>query len=104
MANVVEIVNFKLANGFTNEDFMASNEQMNLFLKEQEGLIYRSLCEKENESFVDIIYWENMEFAQKAQEAFLTSPLCKQFGESINKESVALEYVKVVASFGCDGS
>ncbi|MEW6989755.1 hypothetical protein AADZ91_03610 [Colwelliaceae bacterium 6441] len=104
MTNVVEMVNFKLSNGFTKADFLSSNEQMNQFLDEQEGLIYRSLCEKDDGAFIDIIYWENIDMAKKAQEAFYESPLCEKFAQGIEKESVQLEYVKVVASFGCDGS
>jgi len=103
MSNVVEIVNFKLANGTTHQDFIASNEQMESFLKEQEGLLYRTLCEKEDASYVDIVYWQDMALAKKAQQAFYSSPLCQMFAQNIDKESVQLEHVKVIASQGCEG-
>ncbi len=103
MSNVVEIVNFKLANGFTSHDFLSSNDQMTQFLNEQQGMIYRSLCEKDDGSFVDIVYWENMDLAKQAQQAFFASPLCEKFADCIEKESVQLDHVKVLASAGCDG-
>ena len=103
MSNVVEIVNFKLANGTTDQDFIVSNEQMDRFLKEQKGLLYRSLCHKDDGSYVDIVYWQDMALAKKAQQAFYSSPLCQVFAQSIAKESVQLEHVKVIASQGCDG-
>mgnify|MGYP000585215321 FL=1 len=102
-SNVVEIVNFKLASGFTSQDFLSSNEQMELFLKEQQGLLYRSLCEKEDGSYIDIVYWENMELAKQAQQAFFASSLCQTFAQCIEKESVQLEHVTVLACQGCDG-
>lgn len=104
MTNVVETVYFKLKDGFTKEDFLSSNDQMNQFLNEQKGLIYRSLCEKDDGAFVDIVYWENIELAKQAQQAFYESELCAKFAECIEEESVQLEHVKVVASCGCDGS
>jgi hypothetical protein len=101
-SNVVEIVNFSLASGFTEQDFMLSNEKMDLFLKEQAGLLYRSLCKREDDSYVDIVYWENMDKAKMAQQAFYSSPLCQTFAQCIEKESVKLEHVEVLASQGCD--
>ncbi len=101
-SNVVEIVNFKLSSGFTSQDFISSNEQMAIFLKEQKGLLYRSLCEKDDGSYVDIVYWENMELAKQAQDAFFESALCQAFAQCIEKESVQLEHVTVVACQACD--
>lgn len=103
MSNVVEIVNFKLASGVTSQDFLSSNEQMALFLKEQEGMLYRSLCEKEDGSYIDIVYWDNMALAKQAQQAFYSSPLCQRFAQYIDKETVKLDHIKVVSSQGCDG-
>jgi len=102
-SNVVEIVNFKLSSGFTAQDFLSSNEQMALFLKDQKGLLYRSLCEKDDGSYVDIVYWENMALAKQAQQAFFESALCQEFAQCIDKESVQLEHVSVIAYQGCDG-
>lgn len=102
-SNVVEIVNFKLAAGFTPQDFLTSNEQMDLFLKAQKGLLYRSLCEKDDGSYIDIVYWENIELAKQAQQAFFESTLCQAFAQCIDKESVQLEHVTVIAYQGCEG-
>lgn len=102
MSNVVEIVQFKLANGFTAQDFLSSNKQMEKFLNEQKGMQYRSLCEKEDGTYLDIVYWENMDVAKQAQQAFFASPLCEKFAECIEKESVQLDHVNVIASLMCD--
>lgn len=102
MSNVVEIVNFKLAAGYTIHDFLKSNEKMDLFLKEQDGVLYRSLCESDDGGFVDIVYWDNIDNAKKAQQAFYSSELCQAFAQCIAKESVKLEHVNVLASFGCE--
>lgn len=103
MSNVVETVNFKLAQGFTSQDLLSLNEPMVQFLKEQEGMLYRSLCEKEDGSYTDIVYWQDMTSAKQAQQAFFQSPVCEQFAQCIDKESVQLEHIKVIASQGCEG-
>ena len=102
MSNIVETVNFKLAQGFTSQDLLSFNEPMEQFLAEQEGMLYRSLCEKNDGSYTDIVYWQDMEHATKAQQAFFKSPLCEKFAQCIDKESVQLEHIKVVASQGCE--
>ena len=104
MTQVVEIVNFKLDQGYTKADFLSANDKMDEFLKQQTGVLYRSLCEKENGSFVDIVYWQDMTAAKNGQQAFYQSPLCQQFAQYIAKESVQLEHVEVIAAFGCDAA
>ncbi|GLX78314.1 hypothetical protein tinsulaeT_16540 [Thalassotalea insulae] len=103
MTNVVEIVNFTLAKGYTKDDFLAANQPMDEFLREQKGMLYRSLCEKADGRFIDIVYWQDMAAAQQGQQAFRQSPQCQQMVQCIEKESVQLEHVNVLASFGCDG-
>lgn len=102
MSNVVEMVTFKLAESASKADLVSTNEAMNAFLKTQEGLIYRSLCESEDGTFTDIVYWENMDNALTAQKAFFESDLCKAFSSYIIEESVELKHVKVIAAYGCD--
>jgi len=99
MTNVVEIVKFKLEKGITEQDFLVSNEAMDSFLKEQVGMIYRSLCfSSENNEYIDIVYWQDMSAAKKGQDAFFESKLCQQFAKNINKESVSLDHVNVIAA------
>jgi len=96
------MVNFSLTEGFTTDDFLQSNNKMEAFIKEQEGVLYRSLCEKEDGSYIDIVYWENMECAKKAQAAFYESEVCQAFAKCIETNSVKLEHVKVIASQCCE--
>lgn len=102
MSNVVETVEFSLTPGTTESDFLATNDKMDAFLATQAGLIYRSLCKKADGTYVDIVYWQDMESAKVAQEAYYESAVCKAIGPLINMESVKLEHAEVIATFGCD--
>ena len=98
MTNVVELVHFTLEKGVTKEDFLTTNPEMMAFLSEQEGMLYRSLCQQEDGSFIDIVYWEDMDKAKAGQKAFYESAICKTFGQYIDANSVKLEHVKVLTS------
>ena len=70
MDTTVETVTFKLAGGATRKDFLAANEAMIDWVLRQPGFQYRSLSEKEDGSWIDIVYWATRDEALAAGEAF----------------------------------
>ena len=100
MSNVVEVVHFSLDSDCTENDFLRTDEQMKQFLSQQAGLIHRSLSKRDDGSFVDIIYWQNMEAATSAQQSFYASDVCKLIGQLINIESVTIEHTSVCSTLG----
>jgi hypothetical protein len=105
MSQVVELVHFKLNDGVSDESFLQSNAKFETFINAQQGMLYRSLCKSESsETFIDIVYWQSMDDAKNAQNAFFESDHCKAFMEDINKESVSLEHVNVLAQSQCESA
>lgn len=102
MEKVIEIVRFHLDKDASVEEFMASDPDMNQFLSNQEGMIHRSLCQQEDGSFIDIVHWNNLASAQKAQQAFYETQLCKTIGLSIDVDSIHMEYIPLLTSTACD--
>jgi heme-degrading monooxygenase HmoA len=56
--HTVELVRFRLAKGDT-EGFVAANAAINDWLKQQQGFVSRHLAEREDGSYLDIIFWQS---------------------------------------------
>ena len=67
---VVETVFYKLASGVSRDAFLTANGVMTDWLSRQKGFQYRSLSQKEDGTWVDIVYWENMAAADAAEASF----------------------------------
>lgn len=102
MSNVVEIVHFTLDPNCTEQDLVTADEQMKQFLAEQEGLIYRSLAKKEDGSYVDVMYWQDIEAARAGQQAYYASNVCKLVGQLTNIDSVTIEHASIMSTFNRD--
>ncbi len=101
--NVIEIVNFKLADHVTECDFAAANIAFQSYIDSQSGVIYRSLAkQKEEKIYVDIVYFETMEDAERIQKEFFENEICQQFATLIDKQSVILEHYNVIAQTPCN--
>ncbi|OZG74680.1 hypothetical protein BTA51_06770 [Hahella sp. CCB-MM4] len=102
--NIVEMVQFKLLAGTTEQDFLKANEGIQQFVKQQPGFLYRSLCRKAgDEEWTDIIYWQDQETAAAADKAFMVSPLTKAALSCIDPASVNMQHLPVAVSIAsCD--
>ena len=98
MSKVVEVVNFKIKPEYSQDSFLKANESMNQFLREQKGMLSRSLCLNEDtQTWVDIVHWQDMSIALAAQDEFLKSPLCQDFATQIDAQSVIIQHVEVLS-------
>ncbi len=103
MSNVIEIVNFKLAETTQAAEFVAANDALQQFLNNQTGVLYRSLAKQQSDNiYVDVVYFATMADAKRMQEAFYENEICQQFAKLIEKESVILEHYDVVSQTPCD--
>ncbi|WP_020409917.1 antibiotic biosynthesis monooxygenase family protein [Hahella ganghwensis] len=97
--NVVEMVTFKLLAGTTEQDFLAANEGIQQFVKQQPGFLYRSLCKLDGEEeWTDIVYWQNLAAAETAGKDFMESPLSKPALSCIDPDSVTMRHLPVVTN------
>ena len=103
MSKVIEVVNFKIKAEYDQSTFLKANQSMAQFLEQQQGMLLRSLClNEETDSWVDIVYWQNMTLALAAQNAFMQSPLCVNFAEQIEKQSVIIQHITVLSESTVD--
>lgn len=85
---VLELVVFKLNEGVTREQFLATNDAVSAWAKTQPGFVSRDcLYATEQDKWVDVIYWETMKQAHAAAEAAQSHDECKPFFNLIDMEN-----------------
>ncbi|MGV6873230.1 hypothetical protein ACUSIJ_11135 [Pseudochelatococcus sp. B33] len=72
MSEAVEITTFRLADGIDIKAFIAANEDINAWLKQQPGFISRRICEGEDGLVVDMLIWTSVKDGQRAAEGIMT--------------------------------
>lgn len=65
MSATVELVTFRLACG-TGQQFVDANAAVSDWLKRQPGFVSRHLAERDDGSYLDIVFWESHEAALAA--------------------------------------
>ena len=94
---IVEIAQFKLASGVTDEEFTKEAEAVQKnFLEKQSGYIDRELLKDKEGQWVDILHWNSMEEAQKAAEVMMKNPATQGFMQKIDPSSVKMLHLEQV--------
>ena len=74
---VLELVVFKLKQGVTREEFLATNDALSSWAKQQSGFISREQAyDAQGDRWIDLIWWKTIEDAHAASEAAMTSASC----------------------------
>ncbi len=96
--HTVEIVTFKLKDTVTREKFLEASEGLDAFARQQQGFLYRSLCEASGAGeWTDILYWTDLASAQRASEQFGNSPLTKKVAECIDPNSISMQHLQIAS-------
>lgn len=92
MKPFIELVTFKAKAGSTNEQVINAAEDVNLFLRQQDGFISRHLGLAEDGTWHDILFWASQEHVMAAMEKAATSAHCSIFFGLIDEahDSMAL--------------
>ena len=92
---ILELVTFKLAEGISDEAFLAENEHLNNWVKSQPGFEYRALAKTKEGSWTDTVFWQNMETASAAQQSFGEEPSLQGMMMVIDMESVKVDHQQI---------
>lgn len=102
MNSVIEMVSFKLAAGVTKQDLLTATEESHAAVAKWDGFQYRSLSYNEElQTWTDIVYWQSMETAQAAAEAFIHCAACQALAALVDKDTVIMQHQHVHFS-SCD--
>lgn len=93
--NIVELASFELSDQTKESEFLAlSGEFQKNFVERQPGFILRKLIRKE-ETWCDLVIWENLTFAEDVSKAMGSSEIAGQYGSCIKTGSVKVEHYEV---------
>lgn len=66
MVEAIEITTFKLVKGYSAEDFVAANADIDIWLKRQPGFRSRRIAMQEDGTVVDMLLWSSVIEAESA--------------------------------------
>lgn len=91
--STIELITFRVKDGVTTEQMGAEGANMEAFLMEQPGFLYRSLSVDEDGLWHDIVYWKTMENAKNAAESFKQDKACAALMELIDMDSASMRHM-----------
>lgn len=89
---IIEIVQFRLANGVDRDQFIAAAENTMPTLCTMDGFIGRILSEGEDGSWTDHVRWTNVASAQAAMSASMANEALLPFIMAIDPDTMTLTY------------
>lgn len=90
----LEIVLFNLKNGVNESDFLQASEPLGAAVKEMKGFVKRELLKGANGQWSDIVHWESLDDAMKAQEVIMSKTECHQFMGMIDESTMAIHHLQ----------
>ena len=92
---VIEVVLFKTKPGINPEEVRKAAAGVETFVGTQEGYIKRELAVDEEGLWADIVYWTDLDSAQKAAQEAMESPVCQPFFGMIDEEQMTMYYFDI---------
>ena len=85
---VLELVVFKLREGVTREEFLATNPALSEWARQQPGFVSRELSyDADGDRWVDVVWWSTLDDAHAAAERAMSSEACAPMFGLIDMES-----------------
>ncbi len=99
---VLELVVFKLKEGATREQLLATNDALSEWARQQPGFISREQAyDAEGDRWIDLLWWRTIEDARAASEAAMTSEACAPMFALIDEEATLMLHADpVIAPVG----
>lgn len=94
----LEIVEFKLNKGISEEDFLAAVKGSGSFISGLDGFIERQTAKKSDDCWIDVVCWRDMASAQSAATQFEKAPEVAAFMMMIDFETVKMQHLEVASS------
>lgn len=99
MSNVVWFISYKLVEGASVPDYLFASEKVyHEIMSRQKGFISWQVL-KDGDTWVDLITWETMEDAKKAETAGGNSPIAQKYYSFIDMESCKDQRYSVEKSY-----
>lgn len=96
---VVEIAEGKIKAGVDRETFLQASDQVMIDLQKMEGYLRRELLMGEDGFFVDLVYWDSLDHAQRAMEIFPTLSGANLLGQVMDFSSISMRHLRQVREY-----
>ena len=94
---IVEISQFKLASGMSEEEFLKEAEEAETtFFEKQGGYIGRELLKDKSNQWAKVTNWNSMEDVRKAAKAMLNSPVAQSLMQKIDSSNILCNFYEKV--------
>ncbi len=93
---VTEIVIYRTKSGVQRIDHLKKSKTISTFLAKQNGFISRQFSQTLDGKWVDIIYWKNLDSAEKAAEVVRSIPECEFFFSDIDQKHMEFMYTETL--------
>ena len=94
---IVEISQFKLVSGVSNEEFLKQAEAAEAtFFEKQGGYIGSELLKDKGNRWVKVTNWNSMEDVQKAAKVMSNSPVAQSLMQKIDSSSILCDFYEKV--------
>lgn len=92
----IEIVIFKTKPEFSQKEVIDAARAVNPVVKQFNGYLGRKLATGKDSTWVDIVYWTNLEAAEHANQEIIKSETCQKFFSMIDEESMDFRHFQTV--------
>jgi hypothetical protein len=93
---VIELAEGRVKEGVEPQEYLRASDNLMADLNGLEGYIRRELWQGEDGRFVDIVYWESLESAQRAAEIFPSLPSAQPFEALLDISSLSMRHLKQI--------
>ena len=89
MSQAIELVIFQAREGVSEERLQAASMGINVVLQAMPGFVSREFGRDENEHYVDIVHWEDMDSAKQAAQKVMSIPTCLEYFDLIEQSQMS---------------
>ncbi len=95
-AALVEYVTFLAKEGVSKEEMLKAAKSTDAILNNIKGFKHRFISIQENNTWVEVVFWESKKHADDGLKVFLAHPKAKVFLDKIKEGSVKIEYSEIL--------
>jgi hypothetical protein len=89
----IEMVSYKLKAGVSLEQLKSTHHGVNDFCMAQPGFLYRSISQDDDHTWYDIVYWQDMDCAKTAGDAFMQSSAGQALVSLIDSDTMLMRHM-----------
>ncbi len=101
-ATIVEMVLFKTNEGISQETAKKAITELNEFVSKQKGFISRKISISEDNQFLDIVYWTDLESAKTASEKAMENPKTLEIFKIMDEKDMVFKHFSIFNEFEKD--